>query len=167
MKYTSFSLSLSLFILFFYQSSFAQSALDPVQNYEEGLTYAKVSDGTIFLLFTGSACKNNIKLKQTIKSSPSLRTYLTENFVNVHLHVDDKTPLPTERTVFSTFWDRELNLRNYGNLWGYIETEKYNSNIQPLIIFLDKNENVIAGPFVYNDKEMTLEELLKKAGFDY
>ncbi len=129
-------------------------SLNIIYSYDEGLKRASELNKPIFLLFTGKECENNIIIQTEINSHLALNKILSEEFVNVWLYVDDKTPLPQHQIM--NYREDKWTLRTIGNKWAYLEVSKYASNAQPLFVVIDGSERVLKSPMLYCERDTPL-----------
>ena len=159
------SLHLLLFLVHFMFSGHLPldlPALNPVDDYYKGLEKAKAESKPIFLLFTGTKCEHNLANKDLIEQDKTLRRKLDPHFVYIRLNVDDLRPLETNETVFSSFFNKETVLRTLGNKWAHLETERFNSNIQPLAVIINGAEQILVEPIIFDFEKNHLDGYLQK-----
>lgn len=119
--------------------------LDVFFDYDEGMAYAKKVGKPVMLDFTGHACVNCRKMEASVWPDKDVYRLLSEELVIIQLYVDDKTALPKEEQLVSTFSGR--NIRTIGNKWSDFQASRFNSNSQPYYVLLDpSSEEVLIEP---------------------
>lgn len=119
---------------------------------------SKASKKPIFLFFTGVACEIPKMVNDLVLNDSEVAKEVNDSFVPVILNVDDGTKLLKERTILRD--GIEITLRTKGNEWAYLEISKFGNNVQPLMVLIDENEEVIKSP-IYGElnKEQIIEYL--------
>jgi len=116
-----------------------------LKDYYEGLNTAEKTNQPILLFFTGLTCKNNEILTELLQNDNETLKNLQEKHVIVTLFVDDQTKLKRHKIV--NLKGKEITLRTKGDEWVFIEQSKFNENIQPLMVLIDKSGKMIKEPF--------------------
>lgn len=125
-------------------------------NYEEGVKLAIQENKPILLDFSGFGCTNCRELEGAVWTNDEVRDIINENFVLVSLMVDDKAqlPQPIEMT------DRKGELRiieTVGELWGFLESEKFGVAAQPYHVIIDHEGTPLSGSMDYqNGKDVNV-----------
>ena len=125
-------------------------------DYYEGIEKSAESNKPIFLLFTGRTCESNLLFNELISEDDELIQLLGQEYVPVVLYVDDSTPLDQEKVVIRD--GRKIVLRTRGNQWANIEISKYKHNVQPFMLVIDADENILKEPII---GKITKDELLQ------
>jgi len=150
--------------ILFLLSTLLFSVTDPeyvyITDYDLGLAAAEETDQPIFLLFTGEMCKNNTDLKSLISNSDKVSKLLAENYISVVLHVDDNTRLQKEQIVERD--GQKITLRTKGNLWADVAVHKYGCTIQPMMVIIDVDQNILKKAIQGSITENELLEYLKE-----
>lgn len=119
-------------------------------DYEEGISIAMKEDKPILLDFSGHGCTNCRELEGAVWTNDAVRDMINDDFVLVSLMVDERTPLP--KTIVKTNAKGEtIFIETVGELWGYLESEKFGIMAQPYHIILDHEGNPLAAPMDYNN----------------
>lgn len=113
-------------------------------DYYEAIELAKESNKPIFLFFTGRNCENPLQVNKLIENDKEMWSKVKEKFVLVILYVDDETKLSKEKLVERN--GAKIRIRTKGNEWAHIEITKYNNNIQPLMVIVNSEEEIIKPP---------------------
>jgi thiol:disulfide interchange protein DsbD len=112
-----------------------------------GQEYARIVKKPILLDFTGYNCANCRRTESTVWTNDKIRPKLLNEFVIVSLYVDDKTPLPADKQVFSKILNSKK--RYVGHNWSELQIQKYNQVSQPLYIVTDVDGNDLTKPIGY------------------
>lgn len=127
-----------------------------IYDYYDGIQASQIQQKPIFLLFTGINCKNNKYINELIKNDNGIMKKITIDYVPVILNVNDRTKLTKQKQIIRN--GKTLVLRTKGNEWAQLEVSKFQRNIQPLIVIIDSNEQVIKQPI---EGEIIREDLLE------
>lgn len=142
-------------------------------NYEEGVKLAIQENKPVLLDFSGFGCTNCRELEGAVWTNDEVRDIINENFVLVSLMVDDKAKLP--EPIEKTNSKGELVIiETIGELWGFLEGEKFGVAAQPYHVIIDHEGNPMSGSMDYqNGKDVDvylkflntgLENFKKKQG---
>ena len=118
-------------------------------DFEKGIAFANQNGKPIFLEFSGYGCVNCRKMETAVMDVDDVKRNLQDNFVHIRLMVDDKTKLAKPITVERD--GKKKTLKTVGDKWSYLQEVKFNSNSQPYYVVLDKNGQLMSGPFVYKE----------------
>ena len=121
----------------------------PLLNYEEGMAYAKEQKKPVILDFTGHGCVNCRKMEAAVLDRDEVHAMLGDNFINVTLMTDDRTPLKEPVEVNEN--GKKIVLETVGEKWSYFQRVKFNTNAQPYYVVVDGNGNLLSGPFAYDE----------------
>ena len=136
----------TLFLVVFTSANFLNESTNPIYDYYEGIEISKKSNKPIFLFFTGRTCENPKLVNELVQNDNEIKSVLKEKFVPVILFVDDMTKLPRKKLVKRD--GKEIIIRTKGNEWAHIEISKYNNNVQPLMIIVNSNEDILKPPLI-------------------
>lgn len=119
-------------------------------NFEEGVNKAIAENKPILLDFSGYGCTNCRELEGAVWTNEEVRNLIKDEFVLVSLMVDDKAklPQPVEKT------DSKGNLvilETVGELWGFLEGEKFGIAAQPYHVIIDHEGNPLSGSMDYQN----------------
>lgn len=119
-------------------------------NFEEGVNKAIAENKPILLDFSGYGCTNCRELEGAVWTNEEVRNLIKDEFVLVSLMVDDKAklPQPVEKT------DSKGNLvilETVGELWGFLESEKFGIAAQPYHVIIDHEGNPLSGSMDYQN----------------
>lgn len=118
--------------------------LDVFFDYEEGMAYAKEVNKPVMIDFTGHACVNCRKMEASVWPDKNVYSRLANDYVIIQLYVDDKTALPVEEQVVSTFSGKKI--KTIGNKWSDFQAAEYNANSQPFYVLLDHDGQMLVKP---------------------
>ena len=119
-------------------------------NYEEGVKLAIQENKPVLLDFSGYGCTNCRELEGAVWTNDEVRQLINDEFVLVSLMVDDKAKLaePIEMT------DRKGELHiieTVGELWGFLEGEKFGVAAQPYHVIIDHEGTPMSGSMDYQN----------------
>lgn len=117
-------------------------------DFEQGLSCAKSLDKPIFIDFTGHGCVNCREMEANVWSDPRVLRILQEEYLIIALYVDDKTTLPEEDWVTSTY-DGKVK-KTIGRKYADFQVTKFNVNAQPYYVLMGHNNEVLVQPRAYN-----------------
>lgn len=115
-------------------------------DYYDGIENAKESGKPIFLFFTGRSCDNPLQVNKLIENDREIDLRIRDSYVPVILYVDDATKLPNPKNVVRD--GRTIALRTKGNEWAHIEISKYKNNVQPLMVIINSDEEMLKPPLI-------------------
>ena len=117
-------------------------------DYAEGLNYAKVVNKPVLLDFTGHGCVNCREVEARTWSDSKILNILNTNYILVQLYVDDKTNLPEEEWILSSY-DKKLK-KTIGRINADLQITKFNNNAQPFYVLLNPyDETLLERPIGY------------------
>ena len=122
--------------------------LDGYFDYKQALACAKKLKKPIFIDFTGHGCVNCREMEANVWSDPKVLKLLRENYIVTALYVDDKTELPENEWVTSTY-DKKVK-KTIGKIFADLQITRFNVNSQPYYVLLDTNGNLLTSPRAYN-----------------
>ena len=129
-------------------------------DYDEGMEYALKNDKNVLLVFSGYGCVNCRKMEGAVFDNERVRTEIAENFVMIHLMVDDRTPLPSKEKVTDN--GKQFTLSNYGKKWSYLQRHKFAANSQPYNVVIDASGKLISGPCYFEESVDNFMDFLQK-----
>ena len=118
--------------------------LDVFFDYEEGMAYAKEVNKPVMIDFTGHACVNCRKMEASVWPDKDVYSRLANDYVIIQLYVDDKTALPLEEQIVSSFSGKKI--KTIGNKWSDFQASRFNANSQPYYVLLNTNGEMLAEP---------------------
>ena len=117
-------------------------------DYVQALKCAKAQNKPVFIDFTGQGCVSCREMEARVWVNPKVLKILKNDYIVVSLYVDDKTELPEEEWILSTYDGKTK--KSIGKKNADIEVAKYGYNAQPYYILIDGSENKLAEPRGYN-----------------
>jgi thiol:disulfide interchange protein DsbD len=105
---------------------------------------AKAQNKPVFIDFTGHGCVNCREMEANVWSDPRVLERLKNDFVIVALYVDDKTNLPENEWVTSSY-DQKIK-KTIGKKFADFQISKFGVNAQPYYVLLDHNQDLLADP---------------------
>ena len=117
-------------------------------DYEQGLRCAKQLNKPIFIDFTGHGCVNCREMEANVWSEPAVLKRLRDDYVIIALYVDDKTKLPEDDWVKSTYdekWKKSI-----GKKYADFQISRFGVNAQPYYVLLDHQGEMLVQPRAYD-----------------
>ncbi|RLD78894.1 MAG: disulfide bond formation protein DsbD, partial [Bacteroidetes bacterium] len=128
-------------------------------DYEQAIRVAKKENKPIFLDFTGHGCVNCREMEANVWSDPRVLDMLKNNYVVVAMYVDDKTKLPEEEWVTSSF-DGKVK-KTVGKKFADYQITRFQVNAQPYYVLLDSKGNQMVQPRAYDSNVEAFIEFLE------
>lgn len=117
-------------------------------DFDQALSCAKSLNKPIFIDFTGHGCVNCREMEANVWSDPKVLKRLQDDFIVVALYVDDKTAVPEEEWVLSSY-DGKLK-KTVGKIYADFQIHNFNINAQPYYVLLGHDGEILAKPRAYN-----------------
>ncbi len=117
-------------------------------DYEQALECAREQNKPLFIDFTGHGCVNCREMESRVWSDKEVMRRLNDEYVIVALYVDDKTTLPEEEWVTSTY-DGKIK-KTIGKKNADFQVSRFKINAQPYYCLLDTDGNLLTDPMGYN-----------------
>ena len=117
-------------------------------DYEQGLACAKKLNKPVFIDFTGHGCVNCREMEARVWSNPEVLKRLKNDFVIIALYVDDKTELPENEWVVSSY-DGKVK-KTIGKKYADFQISRFNVNAQPYYVLLDPDGKLLVPPKAYD-----------------
>ncbi|NOX85326.1 MAG: DUF255 domain-containing protein [Chlorobi bacterium] len=117
-------------------------------DYEQAVACAKEQDKPIFIDFTGHGCVNCREMEANVWSDPKVLKILRDDYIILALYVDDKTKLPEEEWIKSTYDGRMK--KTIGKKYADFQIVKFGVNAQPFYVLLGHDGEVLAQPRAYD-----------------
>jgi thiol:disulfide interchange protein DsbD len=117
-------------------------------DFEQALQCAKEQNKPLFVDFTGHGCVNCREMEANVWSDPKVLERLNNDFIVVALYVDDKTSLPEEEWVTSSY-DGNVK-KTIGKKFADLQITMYNTNAQPFYVLLDTEGKDMVKPSGYD-----------------
>ncbi len=130
-------------------------------DYEQALSCAKEQNKPVLVDFTGYACVNCRKMEDNVWGETPVLPYLKDDYVIVSLYVDDRSKLPEEDWVTSTY-DGKIK-KTLGSKYADFQISRFKMNAQPAYIIMDhKGEVLIKDPYFYDPDPHEFAKFLKE-----
>ncbi len=120
--------------------------------YEEALSCAKQRDKPLLVDFVGHSCTNCKKMYSKVWSDKEVLDILKNNFVIAALYVDDKTKLPRDEWITSSYDGKVKN--TIGKKNADFQVSKFKSNALPLYAIVDHNGDMLTEKLYTYDKSV-------------
>ena len=117
-------------------------------DYDQAVKCAKEQNKPIFIDFTGHGCVNCREMEANVWSDPKVLKRLREDYIIVALYVDDKTKIPEEEWVISSY-DGKVK-KTVGKKYADLQVTKFGVNAQPFYVLLGHNREVLTQPRAYD-----------------
>lgn len=134
-------------------------------DYEQALACAREQNKPIFIDFTGHGCTNCREMEAVVWSDPAVLQRLKDDFIIVALYVDDKTELPENEWITSTY-DGKIK-KTIGKKNADIQIANLNNNAQPFYVLLGPDEKVLAWPHAYDLNVQNFVDFLERGKRKY
>ena len=122
--------------------------LNGYYDYKQALACAKKQNKPIFIDFTGHGCVNCREMEANVWSDPNVLKRMRENYIVTALYVDDKTELPENEWITSTY-DKKVK-KTIGKIFADLQITRFNVNSQPYYVLLDTSGNLLVSPRAYD-----------------
>jgi len=130
--------------------------------YEEALSCAKQQNKPLFIDFAGHSCSNCKKMYNKVWSDPEVLNILKNDFVIVALYVDDKTKLPQDEWITSSY-DGKVK-KTIGKKNADFQVSRFKTNALPLYAIVDHKGNILTKElYTYNKSVNKFIKWLEKA----
>jgi len=117
-------------------------------DYDQAVACAKEQNKPIFIDFTGHGCVNCREMEANVWSDPKVLKRLREDYIIVALYVDDKTKIPEEEWVTSSY-DGKIK-KTVGKKYADLQVTKFRVNAQPFYVLMGHNDDVLVQPRAYD-----------------
>jgi len=117
-------------------------------DYEQGMACAKKLNKPVLLDFKGHACANCKEMENKVWSNPEVLKRLQEDYIIIAMYVDDRTKLPENEWVTSSY-DGKVK-KTIGKKYADFQISKYNINSQPYYVLVDTEGNNLNDPQGHN-----------------
>jgi thiol:disulfide interchange protein DsbD len=117
-------------------------------DYEQGLACAKQQNKPIFIDFTGHGCVNCREMEANVWSDPKVISILRNDYLVIALYVDDKTKLPENEWITSSY-DQKVK-KTIGSKYADFQISRFGVNAQPYYVLLDHKGELLTKPRAYD-----------------
>jgi len=95
-------------------------------DYDQGMACARKLNKPVFIDFTGHGCVNCREMEANVWSAPPVLKRLKEDYIIIALYVDDKTKLPEQEWITSTYDGKVKN--SVGKKYADLQISRFNVN---------------------------------------
>jgi thiol:disulfide interchange protein DsbD len=113
-------------------------------DYEAGMACARQLNKPVMLDFKGHACSNCKEMEAKVWSDPEVLRRLREDYIIIALYTDDKTRLPEDEWITSSFDGKVKKTMGKKNL--DLQITLFNTNTQPYYVLVGPDGNPLAQP---------------------
>lgn len=132
-------------------------------DFNQALVCAKAQNKPIFIDFTGHGCVNCREMEANVWSDPRVLKILKDDYIVLALYVDDKTELPENEWITSTYDGKEK--KTIGKKYADLQITMFGVNAQPFYILMGHKGEVLAQPRAYDLDVVAFINFLK-SGID-
>ncbi|MDR1859983.1 MAG: thioredoxin family protein [Bacteroidales bacterium] len=129
-------------------------------DYEQGMKCARQQNKPVFIDFTGHGCTNCREMEARVWTDPRVMQHLRNDFIIIALYVDDKTELPENEWVISSY-DQKMK-KTIGKKYADIQITLFHVNAQPYNVLLSPDGQLLTNPTAYNLNPQHFVEFLEK-----
>jgi len=129
-------------------------------DYDQALACAKAMNKPLFIDFTGHGCVNCREMEANVWSAPGVFKRLRDDYIVVALYVDDKTKLPKDEWVKSSY-DGKMK-KTVGKVYADLQITRFNVNAQPYYVLLDTDGELLVNPRAYDLDVDEFEDFLDR-----
>jgi len=131
-------------------------------DFDQAMECAKANNKPLFIDFTGHGCVNCREMEARVWSDPEVLRRLKNDFVVVALYIDDRTALPENEWVRSSY-DNKIK-KTIGKKNADFQISNYNNNAQPYYVILGHGDlKPLIKPKAYDLNITNFVEFLEKA----
>lgn len=114
-------------------------------DYDTALAIGAKEGKPVLIDFSGYGCVNCREMEGAVWTDDAIRDMIEDKFVLASLYVDDKKPLPQPVVKKDRHGD-EVTLEDYGELWSFLQENKFGAVAQPYHVILDSKGNILTYP---------------------
>lgn len=136
------------------------------EDYDSALEMGAREGKPVIVDFSGYGCVNCRKMEGAVWTDEGIRSKINDDFVLTTLYVDDKRELP--KPIEMT--DRKGNkvtLEDYGELWSFLQENKFGAVAQPYHVVLDSEGNLLTYPQDFTESVDEYNRFLDSALSNY
>lgn len=133
-----------------------------VDDYDAALALGARENKPILVDFSGHGCVNCRKMEGAVWTDDEVRDMLRDDFVLTTLYVDDRKSLPSPVTMKNNKGE-EVELENYGDLWSFLQENKFGAAAQPYHVILDPTGKPLTYPQDFTDNPEEYKKFLRSA----
>lgn len=117
-------------------------------DYQQGMACAREQNKPVFIDFTGHGCVNCREMEANVWSDARVQRILRNDYIIIALYVDDKTHLPQEDWVTSSY-DGKVK-KTLGKKYADFQISRFGVNAQPYYLLLGRDEKPLVPPRAYD-----------------
>ncbi len=117
-------------------------------DYDQAVKCSKEQHKPIFIDFTGHGCVNCRQMEANVWSDPAVLKRLRDDYIVLAMYVDDKTKLPEDEWITSTY-DNKVK-KTIGKKSADFQISKFGVNAQPYYVLMNADGEVLTNPRAYN-----------------
>lgn len=114
-------------------------------DYDAALAMGAREGKPVIVDFSGYGCVNCRKMEGAVWTNDEVRNKIKDNFVLTTLYVDDKRELPKPIQMTDRNGNK-VTLEDYGELWSFLQDNKFGAVAQPYHVVLDSEGNLLTYP---------------------
>jgi len=128
-------------------------------DFQQGMACAREKNKPVFIVFTGHGCVNCREMEANVWSDARVQRILRNDYIIIALYVDDKTHLPQEDWVTSSY-DGKVK-KTLGKKYADFQISRFGVNAQPYYLLLGRDEKLLVPPRAYDLDVDAFVEFLK------
>lgn len=135
-------------------------------DYDTALEMGLKQEKPILVDFSGYGCVNCRKMEGAVLSNEGVRAKIDDEFVFCTLFVDNKQALP-KPIIKKDRHGVEVELEDYGELWSFLQENKFGALAQPYHVVLDSEGNLLTYPQDFTESVDEYNKFLDSALENY
>lgn len=136
------------------------------EDYDTALELGAREGKPVIVDFSGYGCVNCRKMEGAVWTDDAIRSKIDDEFVLTTLYVDDKRALP-KPIEMTDRKGRKVTLEDYGELWSFLQENKFGAVAQPYHVVLDSDGNLLTYPQDFTESTEEYNRFLDSALENY
>lgn len=136
------------------------------EEYDAALELGAREGKPVIVDFSGYGCVNCRKMEGAVWTDDAIRSKIDDEFVLTTLYVDDKRALP-KPIEMTDRKGRKVTLEDYGELWSFLQENKFGAVAQPYHVVLDSDGNLLTYPQDFTESTEEYNRFLDSALENY
>lgn len=136
------------------------------EDYDAALELGAREGKPVIVDFSGYGCVNCRKMEGAVWTDDGIRSKIDDEFVLTTLYVDDKRALP-KPVEMTDRKGRKVTLEDYGELWSFLQENKFGAVAQPYHVVLDSDGNLLTYPQDFTESTEEYNRFLDSALENY
>lgn len=136
------------------------------EDYDAALELGAREGKPVIVDFSGYGCVNCRKMEGAVWTDDAIRSKIDDEFVLTTLYVDDKRALP-KPIEMTDRKGRKVTLEDYGELWSFLQENKFGAVAQPYHVVLDSDGNLLTYPQDFTESTEEYNRFLDSALENY